>query len=165
MSSTLEYLRLSANIAECSSSAKTREIIRLAKIDVEKGTTISELVYWCCYYNPKKEALQQLIELETESEERLVRSIFEFRSHQGINCLMSLFQMPTKYTLKSGKLPFGPLHMLQNIEDSFFHLISLAKSSGLDLEKLLNHTMKNGDTLIAYASIYCEKVTMYLREK
>ena len=183
--STLRYLKSSVNFAECSSSAEVPEIIRLAKLDIEEGATVAELVFWCCYYYPRKEAIEKLIELETDSEERLVKNIFEFRGYQDINCLMSLFQLPNHHKFLTKKHVFGrsetkthvsnikqkelinnrEFTMLQNIENSCMHLIALAKCFSLDLEKILNHSRQNGDTLILYASRYSEELTNFLLDQ
>ena len=113
--STEEYLTSSANIDEFSSSSEIAEIIRLAKLDLQEGIMISQLVFWCCQYYPRKKSLQKLIELGmkteaesiyrnspfvlitlTESEKSVVKSVFDFQTPIGFNCLIILFQMATR---------------------------------------------------------------------
>ena len=55
-----EYLEATANLR---SSAKIPTLLKLAKLDLQKGTTIVELVYSCCQSFPKKEAIESLIDL------------------------------------------------------------------------------------------------------
>ena len=52
--------------------------------------------------------------------------------------------------------------MLRDIEESCLYMIELARSSNLELEKILNQTTKNGDTLFFTASVYSEKITKRL---
>ena len=58
------------------------------------------------------------------------------------------------------KYPSGP--MLRDMEASCLYMIELAKSSNLDLEKILNHTTKTGDILFTAASVFSEKITKRL---
>ena len=156
------YLYFSANYAQFSSSAKIPTLLKLAELDLQKRTTIGELIYACCKWFPKKTAVESLIELgkENESEEKMARSIFEFQNHEGISCLTVIFEMATAYENRANKYPTGP--MLSEIEESCSFLIELAKSAKLDLDKILNHTTKSGDTLFFYASVYSEKLTAHL---
>ena len=80
------YLHESANTKEFSSSAKISTLLKLARLDLQKGTTIGELVYSCCQNFPTKQAIESLIELgkENESEEKVIESVFEFQNHQGV---------------------------------------------------------------------------------
>ena len=79
---TSVYLVESAD-HDFSSSAETSTLVELAKIDLKKGTTIPELVFTCCQYFPKKEAIESLIELEkqNENEKKAVESVFDFQNH------------------------------------------------------------------------------------
>ena len=157
------YLCQSANFKAFSSSVKISTLLKLTKLDRQKGTTIPELIFSCCKWFPKKEAIASLIELakESENEEKVVKGVFEFQDHEGFNCLISLFQMATKYRNRNnGKYPSGP--MLDYIEESCSFLIQLAKSAQLDLDSILNHTTKSGKTLFAEASFYSEKITKQL---
>ena len=56
--------------------------------------------------------------------------------------------------------PSGP--MLRDIEKSVLFLIKLAKDSELDLDEILNHTTKDGTTLLFAASVYSETITKHL---
>ena len=159
---TAIYLCQSANFNQFSSCAKIPILLKLAKLDLKKRTTIGELIFACCHWFPKKTAIESLIELgkENESEEKVVKIIFEFEDHEGFSCLNAIFNMATAYTTKTKKYPTGP--MLSEIEESCSFLIEQAKSAKLDLAKILNHTTKSEATLFFYASIYSEKLTAYL---
>ena len=61
---TSEYLYFSANYTKFSSSAKIPTLLKLAKLDLQKRTTIGELIFACCKWFPKKAAIESLIELE-----------------------------------------------------------------------------------------------------
>ena len=65
---TNTYLYKSANYEQFSSSAKIEVMLELAKLDLQKGTTIPELIFTCCQFFPKKEALQKLIELGKQTQ-------------------------------------------------------------------------------------------------
>ena len=118
-----------------------------------------------CKLFPRKEALEKLVEhgKQTETCEKVVKSILEFEDHQGFTCLINLFQMANEYGNETNEYPSGP--MLREIEESCFHLIDLAKSFNLDLKKILNHTTKSGTTLFDQASSYSEKATRRLLEE
>ena len=159
---TSEYLFRSANFVEFSSSAEFSTLKKLAKLDLQKETTCAELVFSCCKWFPKKEAIESLIELgkANEIEDKVVESVIKFQDHEGYSCLIGLFQTATKYKIRNKKYPTGS--MLHGIEESCSYLIHLAKSANLDLDKVLNHTTKNGDTLFSDASAYSEKITRQL---
>ena len=159
---TSEYLWATANFEEFSSSAKISALLKLAKLDLKRKTTIGELIFACCKWFPVKAAIKSLIELvkENESEEKVARSVFEFKNQNGANCLTVIFDMATKYRNRTDGYPTGP--MLGEIEESCLFLIQLAKSAKLDLDKILNHTTKSGDTLFSDASVYSEKITAHL---
>ena len=124
---------------------------------------IPDFVFSCCTWFPKKKAVEGLIELgkQIHSEEKIIESIFKFKHHDGDSCLTALFEMPNLYRFRNnGKFPSGP--MLVDIEESCAYLIQLAKSAKLDLNKILNHTDKVGQTLFSRASNYSEKMTKQL---
>ena len=123
-------------------------MIELAKLDLQKETTIPELVFSCCQFFPIKKALMKLIELaqRNENDEKLAKNVIDFQDDEyGFNCLTTIFDTTTKYTIATQRLPTGP--MLREIEDSFFFLIELFESNNLFLDKALNQTSKLGDTL------------------
>ena len=144
-----KYLYLSADYKEFTTSVEISTLLKLAKLDLEKGTTIPELVFSCCKWFPKKEAIKRLIQLrkENETEQEVVKSVLEFQNHQGYNCLIESFQMASWYRNKTDKYPSGP--MLRDIEESCIFLIQKAKDLKLDLDKILNHTAKDGLTLFS----------------
>ena len=152
---TSKYLYESDNFEEFSSSAKTPTLLELAKLDLQKETTIGELVFSCCRWFPNKEAIKSMIDLQkqTETEDKVVERVLEFQDRQGFNCLISLF------LYWYGELP-GPL--LRDIEDSCLFLIQLAKSANLDLDKILNHTTEDGYSLFYVASLHSERIIQHL---
>ena len=160
------YLLLSRNTEEFSSSANIEVMLQLAKLDLQKGSTIPRLVDACCHSFPKREALEALIELGRQGEtgEKVARSVLEYQNREGGNCLMSLFQMASynRYE-KSRDYPSGL--MMNDIEESCVYLIDLAKAFNLNLEKILNHTAKNGFTLFFEATRYSETITRRLLEE
>ena len=97
------YLRYSADFEEFSSSAKIEVMLELAKLDLQKGTTIAELVFACCQLFPKKEALQKLIELGKQSEtgREVAKSVLEFQDHTGSSCLTITFDMAANYVINN----------------------------------------------------------------
>ena len=114
----------------------------------------------------EKEALEKLMEVakQTESERNVVQSVFDYESENGYSCMISLLAMATCYRNRNNnEFPSGP--MLRNIEESVVYLIDLAKKFELNLEKILNHTSKDGVTLFLTASMYSEKITKRLIEE
>ena len=55
--------------------------------------------------------------------------------------------------------------MLRDIEASCLYLFQVAKKLNLDLDKILNHTAKNGNNLFSEASIYSEEITKFLLDQ
>ena len=157
------YLLKSANFEEFSSSAKVPILLKLAKLDLQKETTIAELVYSCCFRFPKKEAIESLMDLakQEEDEEKVIERVFEFQNQNGFSCLIALFDMATAYN-NTNNLEYSSGPMLIDIEESCRFLIELAKSAKLDLDKVLNHTTKRGDTLYNNASVSSKKITEQL---
>ena len=141
-------------------------MLELAKLDLQKGTKIPELIFNCCQSFPKKEAIEKLIELgkQTETDEEVAKSVLEFLNHEGFSCLTITFNTANGYrSSNSGLYPSG--QKLRDIEKSVFYLIDLAKRFNLDLKKILNHPTKNGNTLFSSASIYSETITRRLLEE
>ena len=158
------YLFESANVEELSSSAKIEVMLKLAVLDLRKGTELAEMFFRCCWFFPKKEALQKLIELAKQSEtEKVVKSVLEFQNRQGSTCLIQLFQMANEHKNRTGKDSSGS--MLLDMGESGVYLIDLAKGFNLDLKKILNHTTKNGQTLFSTASNYSKTLTRRLLEE
>ena len=133
---TAKYLSPSANPKELSSSANISTLLKLAKLDLQKRTTIAELVFSCCVWFPNKKAIESLIDLgkQSETEEKVIRSIFQFEDNDGNTCLTVIFNLAILYRRKNNKKPSGP--MLSDIEDSCLFLIQLAKSVNLGLDKI-----------------------------
>ena len=157
------YLEYSANKKVFSSSAVIPTLLKLAKLDLQEETTIDELVFSCCTFFPEKDAIEKLIDLakQEESEKKVVECVFEFQNHNWSSCLTTIFTMALSYRCRNNNAyPSGP--MLLEIEESCRFLIELAKSAKLDLNKVLNHTTKSGDTLFSRASVFSEKITEQL---
>ena len=145
-----KYLEESANKRKFTSSAQISFVVKFAKLDLDKGASIGQLVHDCCSYFPKKEALEKLIEVAntTESEKNVVESIFDYEDQEGYTCMISLFDMATSYRKMNKKYPAGP--MLRDIEESFVYLIELAKNFDLDFEKIINHTVSTQQKMVAH---------------
>ena len=90
-----EYLRCTIYPNEFSSTADIPTLLKLAKLDLQKTTTIPELVLTCCQFFPIKEALEKLVELGMQSEtaEKVAQSILEFQNHEGLTCLTEIFNL------------------------------------------------------------------------
>ena len=158
---TLVYLALSFNYSNYSSSINLVSLVGLAKIDLKKGTTIPEMVCMCCKWFPKKQVIQGLIDLgkQTEDDEKVVRSIFEFQNEEGANCFTFLFEIANNRYLEC-QVPDESL--TRDIEESFLFLVDLAKTFKLNLSQIINHTTKVGDTLFSVASWNSERITQFL---
>ena len=162
------YFYESANFTKFSSSADISTMLKLAKLDLMKGTQIAELVFSCCKWFPKKKAIQSLIELGGQryngSEDKVVKSVMKFQSHEGINCLIGLFQTPIAYNTENDlQDEFGLV--FRDLEESCLYLIQLVKDLKLDSKKILNHTTLNGTTLFNLATCYSEKITKLLLDE
>ena len=150
---TSVYLYLSANFDQFSSLAKIPIILELAKLDLQKGATISELIFSCCLFFPVRKALRKLLQLGNQNE-HFFAGVLEFHDNKGFNPLICLSNMATQYTNATKKYPSSS--MVQGIEESF-----LAKSNNLDLVKILNQTTKDGETLF-YKASFSESITWFL---
>ena len=159
---TTKYIYQSANRKDFSSSAKISTLLKLVKLDLQKKTSISEMVFSCCMWFPNKKAIKSLIEFGKYSEidDTIVKSIFEFEDYEGDTCLTAIFTMAYWYRQENKKAPSGP--MLCQIEDSCLFLVQLAKSVNLDLDKILNQTTKDGRTVFFQALMYSKKITNQL---
>ena len=156
------YLHRSFSIENPTLSAKIPIILKLAQLDLQKGTTIPELVDTCCRSFPIREAIHKLIELgkENESEDLVVKSVFSFKTPEGTNCLIDLFHMATKHKNATENNLCGSI--LRETEKSFFFLIGKARSNNLMLDKVFNHTTEEGLTLFSKASRFSERITRFL---
>ena len=111
----------------------------LAKLDVQKGVKIPQLIFSCCNYIAKKEAIEKLIELgkQREADKKVAKSVLDFQDQFGDSFLGISFDMAAKYRVRNNfKCPSGP--MLREIEESIFYLLDLAKCFNLNLKKILN---------------------------
>ena len=61
-----------------------------------------------------------------------------------------------------GRKVYPSGQMLRHIEESLIFMIELAKSNNVEMDKVLNHTLKNGATLFFWASLYSENISRYL---
>ena len=78
-------------------SAEIPIIVKLAKLDLQKGTTIPRLVHVCCCWFPVKGVLEEMIELgkKSEREQTIVQNIFEYGDQ---DCLIRIFHLANVYT-------------------------------------------------------------------
>ena len=89
---TSMYLLLSTDNGGFPSSAKIDVMLELAKLDLQKGTTAPELIFYCCRVFFEKEALEKLIELgkQNGTDKEVVKNVLEFRDQVG-NCCLTIF--------------------------------------------------------------------------
>ena len=158
---------------EFSSSPKISALLKLAEVDLKKGTSIGELVYTCCQYCPNREAIRSLIGLGHQRESEVVSRVFEFEQQDGSNCLIALFNVANFFVNMRDTAPKSVLQtykhrwdqtpaFLADIEESIVFLIRLARSANLDLDKILNHPTATGETLFHSAALYSQKIAKYL---
>ena len=92
-----EYLRYTVNYDTCSTRAKGEVVVELAKCDIEKGTKIEHIVYWCCNFAPIKEIIEELIAISFsmtsngEIMNEIMTKILEYQDEREINCLMACY--------------------------------------------------------------------------
>ena len=125
---------LLAKRGKFASSVKIEVMLQLAKLDLQKRTTIPELMFSCCSLFPKKVALEKLIELRNYDKE-VVKSVLEFQNHEGLTCLSVMHDRENQYP-----------SMLRDIEECNAYLIDLAKFFNLDSKKVLDQTAENRTT-------------------
>ena len=159
-----EYLLASASFSsdfnEFSTTANRSTVLQLAELDMKKGAKTAELVFACCWGYPEKQTIQKLIDHGNKSGEDVVRAVFEFKGQENDNCLTILFDGATKYRIKTGKYPPG--WVLFAVEQTCSYLIELAKLAELDLNQILNHKNKSGETVFLRASLFSEKISKQL---
>ena len=160
------YLQQTINAATMSTTARLTFLMTLAACDLTLGTSIAELVFYCCQEAPIKAFLVSLMTLATTTDMKtLMNDIFDYRSKNGLNCLIEAFHMASKYTNANKKLPDATEPMLIEIEETILYLIQLGDQHGVDMDKVLNAVTKNGKTLFHRATFYSERVARFLLTK
>ena len=130
------------------------------------GTTVAELVFACCRFCPKKQIIESIITIEkTTNKQKLVESIFDYKSKDGYNCMIVSFDMMARYTNETGNLPDSSMPMFNEIESTLFYLIKLADDNKLNMDKILNWTGDNGRTLFSNAAFYSESLATELLKR
>ena len=95
----------------------------------------------------------------------LAKSIFEFVDEDGYNCLLIVFDMMHRYKNRTRKYPDSSMPMFTEIESTVRYLLKLAEDNNLDMDKIINWTGLNGDTLFANAACYSESLANELLKK
>ena len=52
--------------------------------------------------------------------------------------------------------------MKKNIEETFEFLIEMGRDNGVDMNKVINHVTKSGETLFMASTIFSERVALLL---
>ena len=125
-----------------------------------------ELVFACCQFCPKQNLIEEVLKLEqTMDIKTLAKSIFEFSNKQTYTCLLTLFNMSTKYLNRTGKFPDSEMPMFNETELTAFFLIKMAEDNNLNMVDILNWTADNGKTLFSFAARYYESLAKELLKK
>ena len=125
------------------------------------------MVFWCCSFYPYQKVIEELIKLgDTNDMEQLVQSILSFE-YKGSNCLFAALEMMQRYSSetdcnKKSDSSIGNYIMFNEIESLFIYMLQLAERNNLDMDRVINKTEENGQSLFDIASLYSEKVSLEL---
>ena len=163
------YLEKSVNFEQFTSSATVSVLLQLARIDLEFGTTVSEIVFNCCLYYPTTESIMKLItlcQMRTDIDDKtIIEQVLNFEDEQEYTCLMAIFQMAVNHRNQSNQTNYNALYWIHKMEKCIQYLIDFARAQSLNLAKFLNKRTKTGTTLFFYASMFSEKIScLLLRE-
>lgn len=157
------YMFKKRDVKTLTNSANLDTILKFAKFDQALGTTIPELILYCCRHAPKKEFIKKLFSLDTTSDKATaVKKVLDYTDKIGSNCLMNCFDLAVGYSQETGDLPELTTGMMAEIENTIQFLIKLGNMKRVDMKSVLNHTTKEGSTLFLLASYYSEKLTYQL---
>ena len=92
----------------------------------------------------------------------LVETIFDYKSKNGYNCMMSPFEMIGYYHNETGNVPDSSMEMFNEIESTILYLIKLAEDNKLNLENIINWVTEDGQTLFWRASLNSESLALEL---
>ena len=96
---------------------------------------------------------------------KLVKTIFDFSNADGFNVLMALFDMNVRYANQTGNAPDSSLPMFNEIESIAFFLIEMAEDNELDMNRVLNWTANDGQTLFSIATQFSETLARELLKR
>ena len=135
----------------------------LAACDVTLGTSIAEIVFYCCQYAPIKAFVVSLMTLATTTDmTKLMSEVFDYRDKEGYNCFIMAFDMAARYNNTNNKYPDQTEPMLIEAEETILYLIQCGDQHGVDMDKVLNAVSKDGTTLFYRATVLSERVARYL---
>lgn len=138
-------------------SANLDTMMKFAQLDRVLGSTIPEMIFDCCLHAPKKEFISKLISLDTTSDKStVVKNVLNYTEENGSNCLIQCFGMAIDYANENDASPKPTTGMMTEIEDTILFLIVMGELNNVDMNRVLNHTAKNGTTLFDSASRYSE---------
>ena len=172
---TFEYLNRSVDKRMLTSSADLSDVEELARIDLDKGTTITNLIFICCSLCPKTDVIKKMIEIGKErvaqnqsrykTVQEMAAHVFYSRTECGFNCLLSLLSFPVRNWNEFHKFySYDDKPMMREMEESSFFLIQFADDNNLNMKSILNAATEDGSTLISYASKFAPSLTYALLE-
>ena len=139
--------------------AKQATLLELARFDLALGTTIGELVYFCCLYSPIKTWIESLINLDqVTTKTETVKQVLAYKNKSERTCLIVAFDISTN-------LLMGFNEFVKDAAESVIYLIELGDQHGVDMVKLLNKTLNNGSTLFFLATGHSEQLALYLLKR
>lgn len=125
---------------------KADVIIELAEVDLEKGTPIEEVIFWCCWYAPIKETIEKLIGLENkENIGETMANVLEYEDDDGFNCLIHCYEMMVSYRNRGKDPSITPIKT--STEETIKFLIDMGLQNDVEIKSVINHVTKNGITL------------------
>ena len=95
----------------------------------------------------------------------LLKSIFNYKDKNGINCLIISFDMMIWYHHETGNVPDSSMPLFNEIETTILYLIKLAEDNKLNMDKILNSVTANGKTLFMNAALYSESLALELLKR
>ena len=96
---------------------------------------------------------------------KLVESIFDYKNKNGSNCMLISFEMMNRYNIETGNFSDSSMPMFNEIESTLFYLIKLAEDNKLNMDKILNWTANDGETLFKSAAWYSESLATELLKR
>lgn len=163
------YMNETKDVKNLTTAAELDTMMKLAQFDHALGTTIPQLIFACCLNAPKREFLESLFSLDSRSkivslgdELNSVIDVLSITDKDGCNCLMACFELAVQYRRETGKYPEQTTGLMADIEGCVQYLIEKGKSNNVDVNLLLNHTSRHGNTLFHLASQFSEKLAKQL---
>ena len=148
------------NYEKCETKAMKHVLIKLARVDLAKGTLLEDIVARCCFYAPIQPTIEEVIKLGSGDMKERVERIMKWRSKEGFNCLMRCYQILVLYSNKGHDTNTAP--MVREVERTLEYLIKLGVDNKIDMDEVTNATDKSGETLFYLSSIYSENISLLL---